>query len=244
MSGKSRNTNKVSITLPDGSVRAFDSALTGAELAADIGSGLAKAALAIRIGGEMMDLSTVLDADAEVAIVTARDDDALDLLRHDCAHVMAQAVQELFPGTQATIGPVIKDGFFYDFCRKPAFTEDDLAGIEARMLEIVARDEAIRREVWDRDEAIAHFSEIGEAYKAEIIADIPAGEDVSIYWQGEWKDLCRDYLQSANRSRVRTSKMGASCVVQRHDIRAIMEMIHMKIAYQRFGCPVSDFESH
>ncbi len=181
----------VAITLPDGNVRHFDGPVSGAELAADIGPGLAKAALAVRSGGEMLDLSTVFDSDCEVSIVTARDEDALDLLRHDAAHVLAEAVKELYPEVQVTIGPSIENGFFYDFAVQTPFTPEDLEKIEARMHEIVKRDEAISREVRDRDEAIAYFKGIGEEYKAEIIADIPAGEDVSLYQQGDFIDLCR-----------------------------------------------------
>ncbi|NVJ71508.1 MAG: threonine--tRNA ligase [Alphaproteobacteria bacterium] len=184
--------NPVNLRLPDGSVRTFDGPVTGTTLAADIGPGLLKAALAIKVNGEMWDLTREIEEDADVSIVTKRDtDDALDILRHDCAHVMAEAVQELFPGTQVTIGPNIQDGFFYDFARDKPFTEDDLAVIEKRMHEIVARNEDITREVWDRDEAIAYFKKIGEHYKAEIIADLPEGEPITVYRQGEWLDLCR-----------------------------------------------------
>jgi len=184
--------NPVNLRLPDGSVRTFDGPVTGTTLAADIGPGLLKAALAIKVNGEMWDLTREIEEDADVSIVTKRDtDDALDILRHDCAHVMAEAVQELFPGTQVTIGPNIQDGFFYDFARDKPFTEDDLAVIEKRMHEIVARDEDITREVWDRDEAIAYFKKIGEHYKAEIISDLPEGEPITVYRQGEWLDLCR-----------------------------------------------------
>ena len=184
--------NPVNLRLPDGSVRTFDGPVTGTTLASDIGPGLLKAALAIRVNGEVWDLSREIDADSEVSIVTKRDtDEALDILRHDCAHIMAEAVQELFPGTQVTIGPNITDGFFYDFARDKPFTEDDLAVIEARMHEIIKRDEPIVREVWDRTEAIDHFKSIGEKYKAEIITDLPEGEDITVYRQGKWKDLCR-----------------------------------------------------
>ncbi len=181
----------VAITLPDGSVRTYDKPITGAELAADIGPGLAKAALALRIDGEMRDLNLVLDRDIAVSIVTKKDPDALELLRHDAAHVMAEAVQELYPNTQVTIGPAIENGFYYDFARDEPFTPADLEKIEARMREIVDRDEPIVREVWKRDDAVAHFKEIGEKYKAELIESIPAGEEVSVYRQGKWKDLCR-----------------------------------------------------
>lgn len=181
----------VAITLPDGSARTFDGPVTGADVAADIGPGLAKAALAIRLNGELRDLKTVISEDTELSIITAKDDEALELLRHDAAHVMAEAVQELYPDTQVTIGPVIENGFFYDFAREQPFTPDDLEKIEKRMAQIVDRDEQIAREVWDRDQAVAYFMDKGEKYKAEIIQDLPADEDVSVYRQGEWLDLCR-----------------------------------------------------
>jgi len=181
----------ITLTLPDGSSRILTGTVTGLTLAEDIGPGLAKAALAIKVNGELRDLTRPIEADSDVAIITARDEEGLELLRHDCAHVMAEAVQELFPGTQVTIGPVIEDGFFYDFARDKPFSEDDFEAIEAKMAEIVARDAPITREVWDRDDAIAHFKDIGETYKAEIIADLPAGEDITIYRQGAWYDLCR-----------------------------------------------------
>ena len=181
----------VAITLPDGSKRDFDGPVTGAAVAADIGPGLAKAALAITVDGQMMDLAAVLETDAAVAIVTAKDEAALALLRHDCAHVMAEAVKELYPEVQVTIGPAIENGFYYDFSRSQPFTPEDLEAIEARMHDIVARDERITREVWERDAAIAFFNDAGEHYKAEIIGAIPAGEDVSLYRQGAFIDLCR-----------------------------------------------------
>ena len=181
----------VAITLPDGSVREFAEPVTGAALAADIGPGLAKAALAIRFNGELQDLKTAISSDANVAIVTAKDEAALELLRHDAAHVMAQAVQELYPDTQVTIGPVIEHGFFYDFARDEPFALEDLAKIEERMRDIVDRDEEIVREIWDREQAIHYFSEAGEKYKAQIIQDLPSGDDIRIYKQGQWLDLCR-----------------------------------------------------
>ncbi len=181
----------VAITLPDGSVRTYDRPVTGADLAADIGPGLAKAALAVKVNGVLKDLLLPLTADSKVAIVTKKDPDALELLRHDAAHVLAEAVQELFPGTQVTIGPAIENGFYYDFARKEPFTLDDLPKIEAKMREIVDRDEPIRREVWDRNEAITYFRKIGELYKAELIQDLPTSEPISIYRQGDkWLDLC------------------------------------------------------
>lgn len=181
----------VAITLPDGSVRDFAGPVTGAALAADIGPGLAKAALAIKLNGDLRDLKTEIAEDADVAIVTAKDEEALELLRHDAAHVMAEAVQELFPGTQVTIGPVIENGFFYDFARDEPFSLDDLEKIEARMREIVDRNEEIEREVWDREKAIHYFTDLGEKYKAQIIQDLPPDEEIRIYKQGEWLDLCR-----------------------------------------------------
>ncbi|GEO81053.1 threonine--tRNA ligase [Pararhodospirillum oryzae] len=181
----------VAITLPDGSVRSFEGPVTGLQIAQGIGPGLAKAALAVTVDDVMVDLSTTIGTDARVSIVTARDDAALALLRHDAAHVMAQAVQELFPGTQVTIGPSIENGFYYDFARNEPFSLDDLALIEERMREIVARNLPIEREVWDRDEAIAWFRDKGEQYKAEIIEDLPAGEPITVYRQGDWLDLCR-----------------------------------------------------
>ncbi len=181
----------ISLTLPDGSVRQFDHPVSGKELAASIGAGLAKAALAVRIDGEMKDLASLIDRDASVSIVTARDEDALELLRHDAAHVMAQAVQELYPGTQITFGPAIENGFYYDFVRDEPFTPEDFERIEQRMREIVERDLPIKREVWSRADAIHHFLEKGEKYKAEHIETLPRDVDISVYRQGgDWLDLC------------------------------------------------------
>lgn len=180
------------VTLPDGSSRQFEKPVSVHEIAADIGSGLAKAALAGKVDGEMVDTSYVIEQDAEVAIITAKSDEALELIRHDAAHVMAQAVQELFPGTQVTIGPAIENGFYYDFAREEPFSPDDLEKIEDRMREIVGRNLPIEREVWDRQQAIETFRDIGEDYKVEIIEDIiPEGEEVSVYRQGDWFDVCR-----------------------------------------------------
>ncbi len=181
----------VKLTLPDGSVRDYTAPVTGAAVAADIGPGLAKAALAARIDGEMWDLNREIPGDCNFSIVTAKDGDALELLRHDAAHVLAQSVQELFPGTQVTIGPAIENGFYYDFARDEPFSTDDFEAIEKRMAEIVDQDLPIERQVWDRAEAIAHFKSIGEIYKAEIIGDLPESEEITIYQQGDWKDLCR-----------------------------------------------------
>ena len=180
----------IAITLPDGSVREFDAPVSGAEIAADIGPGLAKDALAFKIDGRLVDLAASVETDAAVEIVTPGHPDALELLRHDCAHVMAEAVQELYPDTQVTFGPATENGFYYDFARDKPFTPDDLAKIEARMKEIVVRDETITREVWGRHEAIRHFEKLGEKYKAEHIATLPEDEAISIYRQGQWLDLC------------------------------------------------------
>jgi len=180
------------VTLPDGSRREFPAPVTVHEVAAAIGPGLARAALAGKIDGRLVDTSYLIERDAGLAIITGKDEEALELLRHDAAHVMAQAVQELYPGTQVTIGPAIENGFYYDFARDTPFTPDDLEKIEARMHEIVRRDLPIVREVWDRDEAMRVFGGIGERYKVEIIDDIiPEGEEVSVYRQGDWFDVCR-----------------------------------------------------
>jgi threonyl-tRNA synthetase len=181
----------VSITLPDGSTRTFEHPVTGLELAAAIGPGLAKAALAVRVDAELRDLARPIERDARVEVVTAKDPEALALLRHDAAHVMAEAAKELYPEVQVTIGPAIEHGFYYDFYRKEPFTPQDLDAIEARMHEIVARNESITREVWSREEAIGFFESEGEAFKAEIIREIPEGEAITVYRQGHFVDLCR-----------------------------------------------------
>jgi threonyl-tRNA synthetase len=179
------------ITLPDGSRREYPNPLTVAELAASIGAGLARAALAGRVNGKLVDTSYRIEADAQVAIVTDKDPDGLEIIRHSTAHLLAQAVKQLYPEAQVTIGPVIEDGFYYDFAFKRGFTEEDLAKIEARMHEIVRRDHRVERTVMARDEAVRFFRDMGEEYKAQIIADIPAGEEISLYRQGDFIDLCR-----------------------------------------------------
>jgi threonyl-tRNA synthetase len=179
------------IQLPDGSERHYDQAVTGADIAASIGKGLARDAVAITVNGEPWDLTRPIADDASVAIVTRDSDEGLELLRHDAAHVLAEAVKELWPATQVTIGPAIENGFYYDFARDEPFTEDDLEVITKRMQEIVDRDEAIAREVWNRDDAIKFFRDQGEHYKAEIIADIPGDETLTLYRQGNFIDLCR-----------------------------------------------------
>jgi threonyl-tRNA synthetase len=181
----------VTITLPDSSKKSFPGPVTGEEIAASIGAGLAKAALAIRADGKLLDLYVPIENDASIQIITGKDADGMELIRHDSAHLLAEAVKELFPETQVTIGPAIENGFYYDFSRKTPFSSDDLAAIEKRMKEIVARNQPIRREVWKRDDAVKFFKEMGELYKAEIIASIPANEDISLYRQGEFIDLCR-----------------------------------------------------
>ena len=179
------------ITLPDGSVRQFDGPVTGTEIAESISKSLAKKSIGVKVDGALIDVFEPIDRDASIELVTRDDPAGLELIRHDAAHLLAQAVQELFPGTQVTIGPVIEDGFYYDFARNEPFSTDDLEAIEKRMGEIVDDDRATRKTVWDRDEAIAHFKGLGETYKAEIIADLPAGEEVKVYYHGDWHDLCR-----------------------------------------------------
>lgn len=179
------------ITLPDGSERQFDAATRGADIAASIGKSLARDAVAVRVDGELWDLGRDIESDAAIEIVTRESDEGLELLRHDAAHVLAEAVKELWPDTQVTIGPAIEDGFYYDFARAEPFTESDLEIIEARMKDIVDRDEPIEREVWQRSKAIEFFRSIGEEYKAEIIEGIPPGETLTLYRQGNFIDLCR-----------------------------------------------------
>ncbi|MBQ5498114.1 MAG: threonine--tRNA ligase [Acetobacter sp.] len=179
------------ITLPDGSVLSFDRPVTGMTIAESIGSGLARAALAMKVDGVLCDMRQTLRTDATVHFVTRKDSEALELIRHDAAHILAQAVQSLFPQTQVTIGPAIENGFYYDFYRETPFTPEDFATIEARMKEIVAQAIPFEREIWDRDVAIAFFEARGETFKAELIRDLPQTEEISIYRQGEWLDLCR-----------------------------------------------------
>ena len=179
------------ITLPDGNNIDFPNKVTGLEVAEKISKSLAKQAMVISVDGELKDLEHLIEKDCSVKIFTSKNPEGLETIRHDTAHILAMAVQELFPGTQVTIGPVIENGFYYDFARKDPFTEDDLAKIENKMKEIVDRDEITKREVWDRNKAIDHFKKKGEIYKAELIEAIPENEDVSIYFHGDWHDLCR-----------------------------------------------------
>ena len=179
------------IQLLDGKKIDFDKSINGFELTKKISKSLEKVALIMEVDGELKDLSHQITKDSKVKIITPKDQEGLEVIRHDAAHILAMAVQELYPGTQVTIGPVIDNGFYYDFSRKESFTEDDLKKIEKKMTEIVDRDEKTYREVWKRDEAVKHFLQIGEKYKAEIIESIPSGEEVSIYHHGKWHDLCR-----------------------------------------------------
>jgi threonyl-tRNA synthetase len=181
----------IHLIFPDGSVREFQPGITGTELAASISKSLAKKAVAIQIDGKLADLADPIGGDASVKIITREDPEALELIRHDAAHVMAEAVQSLYPGTQVTIGPVIEDGFFYDFYRDESFTPDDLAKIEAKMHEIIAADRPFTKEVWSRKKAKDYFAKQGETFKVELVDAIPKGEDVKIYRQGDWLDLCR-----------------------------------------------------
>jgi threonyl-tRNA synthetase len=182
---------EVAVTLPDGAVRTFAAGSTPADVAAAISRSLAKAALAAVVDGRLADLSLPLEQDARVAIVTAKDDAALELIRHDCAHIMARAVQELWPDVKVTIGPVVENGWYYDFDRAEAFTPDDLETIEGRMREIIALGDPVRTEVWDRDRAIRHYEALGEPYKVELVEAIPGADPIRMYWHGPWQDLCR-----------------------------------------------------
>ena len=178
------------IKLLDGKKIPFSKKIDGFEIASKISKSLTKEACVMSVDGDLKDLSFSISKNAEVKIITTKDKEGLEVIRHDAAHVLAMAVQELFPDTQVTIGPVIEDGFYYDFFRKEPFTDEDLTKIESKMKEIVDRDDLTKREVWKRDEAIKHFKKIGENYKAEIIKDIPKNEEVSIYHHGKWHDLC------------------------------------------------------
>jgi threonyl-tRNA synthetase len=181
----------IELIFPDGNRREYQEGVTGRDVAASISKSLEKTAVLVKLDGELLDLDRPLSTGGRIEIVKRDSPEALETIRHDVSHILAEAVQELFPGTQVTIGPAIEDGFYYDFARAEPFSLDDLEKIEQRMREIVDRDEPIRREVWDRNEAFAHFKAIGEDYKAEIIEDLPAGEPISVYRQGNWKDLCR-----------------------------------------------------
>ena len=181
----------VAIKLPDGSVMEMQSGVSGYDIASKISMGLAKAALAVKVNGKMTDLTTPITTDATVTIITGKDKEGLEIIRHSCSHIMAEAVKELWPDVQVTIGPAIENGFYYDFSRKEPFTTEDFEKIEAKMHEIVKRDEKVERKVLPRNEAIAYFKGIGENYKAEIIEDLPESETISLYSQGNFTDLCR-----------------------------------------------------
>lgn len=183
--------DQITITLPDGSARTHARGVTGAEIAADIGPGLAKAALAVKVDGEIRDLDRPIESDAALALITIKDDDALELIRHDAAHVLAEAVQEIFPGTQITFGPATEDGFYYDFHREEPFSTEDFETIEKKMEEIVGRDEEIIREVWSQDQVREFFVEQGETFKAEWVGELPTDYEITMYRQGDWVDLCR-----------------------------------------------------
>ncbi len=190
----------VKLTFPDGAVREYDDGVSGAEVAASLSKSLVKKALIVMIDGQPWDLGRPIPHDAAIRIITDKDPEGLEAIRHDAAHILAQAVQELFPGTQVTIGPVIEDGFYYDFARDEPFSTEDFEAIEAKMAEIIDADYRFEREVWDRDEAVKHFRDMGEEYKAQIIEDLPADEDVTVYRQGPWHDLCRGpHLPSTGR---------------------------------------------
>ena len=181
----------ISITLPDGSRREYPGPVTVADIAASIGAGLAKAALAGKVDGKVVDTAYTVDRDAPVSIITAKDADGLEVIRHSTAHLLAYAVKELFPEAQVTIGPVVENGFYYDFSYKRPFTPEDLQAIEKRMSELAAKDEPVLRRVLPRDAAVEYFKGLGEHYKAEIIASIPTNEEVSLYREGGFEDLCR-----------------------------------------------------
>ena len=181
----------VAIKLPDGSVMDMESGVSGFDIANKISSGLAKAALAVKVNDKLQDLTTPITTDATVTIITGKDKEGLEIIRHSCSHVMAEAVKELWKDVQVTIGPAIENGFYYDFSRKEPFTTEDFAKIEAKMHEIIKRDEKVTRKVLPRNEAIKFFKDMGEHYKAEIIEDLPESETISLYTQGSFTDLCR-----------------------------------------------------
>ncbi len=191
MSAQAEQNSNIAVTLPDGAQRTYEAGVTGMDVAVDISKSLAKVVVAVEIDGELSDLSLPITQDASIALVKKDDEEGLELIRHDCAHVLAEAVQTLFPDTQVTIGPTIENGFYYDFARDKPFSSEDFEAIEKQMRKIVERGDTFEREVWVRDEAIAYFKNKGEAYKAELIEDLPETEEIKIYRQGEWLDLCR-----------------------------------------------------
>src|SRR5687767_5039289 len=193
----------ITVRLPDGSQREFDSPVTVAQVAANIGAGLAKAALAGKVNGTVVDTSYLIEQDSDLAIITDKDADGLDVIRHSTAHLLAYAVKELFPDAQVTIGPVIENGFYYDFSYKRPFTPEDIEKIEKQMAELAKRDIPVAREEWNRDDAVKFFESIGEKYKAEIISGIPGNEAISLYREGDFIDLCRGpHVPSTGKLRV------------------------------------------
>lgn len=196
-----QNTNKIEVTFPDKSQRSYPSGITGLEIAQGISPGLAKKAMFVLVNNQEWDLTRAIKEDAKVEIITRDHESALEIIRHDTAHVLAEAVKELYPETQVTIGPAIENGFYYDFYREKPFTPEDFPLIEKRMAEIVDRDESLMRHVWSRDKAIDYFESIGEVFKAELIRDLPESEEISIYQQGDFIDLCRGpHLPSTKKS--------------------------------------------
>src|SRR5215211_7567909 len=181
----------ITLTFPDGAQRQYEAGTTGRAVAASIAKSLEKKAVAMALDGRLRDLNDPIEKDAAIRLITREDPEALELIRHDCAHVLAEAVQELYPGTQVTIGPVIENGFYYDFARNEPFTPEDFPAIEKKMREIVARDKPFTKEVWGREKAKRVFAEKGESYKVELVDAIPEDQDVKIYFQGDWFDLCR-----------------------------------------------------
>ena len=182
---------KVTLTFPDGAQRQYDPNITGLEIAKGISPSLAKRTVAMALDGVLTDLNDPIEGDAKIRLITRDEPEALELIRHDCAHVLAEAVQSLWPGTQVTIGPVIENGFYYDFFRNEPFTPDDFVAIEKKMREIIARDKPFTKEVWDREKTKQVFRDKGEAFKVELVDAIPGNEPIKIYYQGDWFDLCR-----------------------------------------------------
>ena len=183
--------NKITITFPDGNFKKYEKGISGIEIAKSISKSLAKESIALKLNGKIIDLSRKIEEDSKIQIIKKEDQDALDIIRHDCAHVMAEAVQSIFPETQVTIGPTIENGFYYDFAKNDPFTTSDLKKIEKKMQNIINEGNKFSREVWQREDAINYFSKKGEKYKAELINDLPADEIISIYKQGDWLDLCK-----------------------------------------------------
>jgi threonyl-tRNA synthetase len=226
----------ITLTFPDGSARQFKPGITGAELAASISKSLAKKAVAISLDGALADIGDPITSDARVKIVTRDDPEALELIRHDAAHVMAEAVQDLYPGTQVTIGPVIENGFYYDFYREESFTPGDLAKIEERMRAIVAKDKPFTKEVWPRSKAQDFFAAEGEGFKVELVDAIPEGEDVKIYKQGDWLDLCRG---PQDRQGLQAPAAGGILLARRPQSRTAAAHLRHRLGDRRAACRLS-----